>query len=653
MITAPMESAMRFAPPRSYRVLALVIGYLLLYVGAFHFASLLDQGGFIASLWYPPAGLTAFAMLAFGWAGVALDAAGSAVAVLYAAAWQGAPLSGSELLSRMVLHAASYAAAILPLRRSIGQPAFLAQPAQAGWFLAAAGLGAALVSGAGLLRLRWLGQIDAGHFWSLAATRVVGDFIGIVTLAPILLAALLPWLRRCLRDDGSDPAPRPPVEESDARVRRILLGVTAMSLLLLALGHPPPGLEMLARPLVMLLLLLPLAWISVGGGIRQASLAIFVLSVGLMLLLATQPEQRPLAAEYQLVMIAIAVMGLLLGSTAEARNQARMALQTHAERLEQEIAAKTQDLRSANQELAIKENYLRALIGAAPVGIAQFDGRGQCRYLNAASRALVGCGEDAARDRHFLEFIHPDDRDYTDFMWQTHIADAKPTRLEFRLKNTGAWVSAHWITQTEPAAALSGSIVILTDITEQRRKDQQIWTQAHYDALTDLPNRNLFRERLDQALRQAKRRDQSVALLWIDLDGFKAVNDRLGHAAGDELLQQVAARLNGRMRDSDTVARMGGDEFAVILPAIADRDAAARVADDLTARLAEPFPLKSGTGLISASIGVALYPLHAEFPEALVKCADLAMYAAKNAGKNRFREWQPSAQASPADPGIP
>ncbi|MEI2780729.1 MAG: hypothetical protein V9H25_05485 [Candidatus Competibacter sp.] len=250
MITAPMESAMRFAPSRSHRVLALVIGYLLLYVGAFHFASLLDQGGFIASLWYPPAGLTAFAMLAFGWAGVALDAAGSAVAVLYAAAWQGAPLSGSELLSRMVLHAASYAAVILPLRRLIGQPAFLAQPAQAGWFLAAAGLGAALASGAGLLRLRWLGQIDAGHFWSLAATRVVGDFIGIVTLAPILLAALLPWLRRCLRDDGPDPAPRPPVEESDARVRRILLGVTAMGLLLLALGHPPPGLEILERPLV-------------------------------------------------------------------------------------------------------------------------------------------------------------------------------------------------------------------------------------------------------------------------------------------------------------------------------------------------------------------------------------------------------------------
>lgn len=644
MITALMKSAIPFAAPKVHRILAFATGYLLVYVGAFHFASLLDQGGLIASLWYPPAGLTVFGMLAFGWAGVALDAAGSAVAVLYAAAWQGAPLSGSELLSRMVLHAASYAAVILPLRRFIGPSVFLVQPVQAGWFLAAAALGTALATSVGLIRLGWLGQIDAGHFWLIASTWVVGDFIGIVALAPMLLTVLLPWLRRYLRDDdGPDLAPRPPVEKSDARVRQILVSVTAMSVILLALGNPPLGLEMLARPLVMLLLLLPLAWISVGGGIRQASLAILVLSAGLVLTLALKSEQRPFAAEYQLVMIAIAVMGLLLGSTVEARNQARMALQTHAERLEQTVAAKTQDLRSANQELAIKESFLRTLVSAAPVGIAQFDARGQCCYLNAVGRALMGCGEEAAQGRHFLDFIHPDDRDYAEFMWQTHTADQNPNWLEFRLKNTDTWVSARWINLTEPTdPPLSGSIVILADITEQRRKDEQIWTQAHYDALTDLPNRNLFWERLDQALRRAKRRNQLVALLWIDLDGFKAINDQLGHAAGDELLQQVAIRLSGRMRDSDTVARMGGDEFTVILPDIADRDAAARVAEDLAARVAEPFPLKSGTGLISASIGVALYPQHTESPETLVKYADIAMYAAKHAGKNQFREWRPS-----------
>jgi diguanylate cyclase (GGDEF)-like protein/PAS domain S-box-containing protein len=319
-------------------------------------------------------------------------------------------------------------------------------------------------------------------------------------------------------------------------------------------------------------------------------------------------------------------------------------LQAHAGQLEQEVTTKTQALRATNQELALKESYLRALVGAAPVGIAQFDAQGQCCYLNAVGCTLTACTEETARGRHFLAFVHPDDRDYVEFMWQTNIAERKINWLEFRLQDSDIWVSAHWINLMEPAGPpLSGSIVILTDITEQRSKDEQIWTQANYDALTELPNRNLFWERLDQSLRRAKRGDQQVGLLWIDLDGFKAINDQLGHAAGDELLQQVASRLNSRTLDSDTVARMGGDEFTVILPDIADQDAAAQVAEDLTARLAEPFPLASGTGLISASIGVALYPPHAESAEMLFKYADMAMYVAKNAGKNQVFVWQPPA----------
>ena len=127
--------------------------------------------------------------------------------------------------------------------------------------------------------------------------------------------------------------------------------------------------------------------------------------------------------------------------------------------------------------------------------------------------------------------------------------------------------------------------------------------------------------------------------MWLDLDGFKAVNDTLGHAAGDALLRTVAQRLKNRMRESDTVARMGGDEFAVILSDIVESDTAVRVATELVASLAEPFDLPQGTARISGSVGVALYPQHAETAETLTQCADMAMYVAKHAGKNQVHVW--------------
>ena len=123
--------------------------------------------------------------------------------------------------------------------------------------------------------------------------------------------------------------------------------------------------------------------------------------------------------------------------------------------------------------------------------------------------------------------------------------------------------------------------------------------------------------------------------IWIDLDKFKLVNDTLGHAAGDALLQQVAQRLKSRIRDSDTLARIGGDEFAVIMPEVKSGDAAVQVANELLASLSEPFHLPQGSAQISGSIGIALYPQHVHTIEAMMRCADLAMYNAKHAGSNQ------------------
>ena len=163
-------------------------------------------------------------------------------------------------------------------------------------------------------------------------------------------------------------------------------------------------------------------------------------------------------------------------------------------------------------------------------------------------------------------------------------------------------------------------------------------------------NRILFWDRPEYALRLASRNRQLVALLWLDLDGFKAINDTLGHAAGDELLRQVSQRLQASLRESDTAARMGGDEFTVVLATVAHPEDATGVAQKIIDQIHQPFALPQGSAQISTSIGIALYPDHASTAKELVHCADLAMYAAKNAGKNGWRLWDDDVAVDHPEP---
>jgi diguanylate cyclase (GGDEF)-like protein/PAS domain S-box-containing protein len=171
---------------------------------------------------------------------------------------------------------------------------------------------------------------------------------------------------------------------------------------------------------------------------------------------------------------------------------------------------------------------------------------------------------------------------------------------------------------------------------ELQRSATQLNHVANHDSLTGLPNRKLFHERLEQAIAWAEEKDQLVALLFLDLDGFKQVNDTKGHDIGDLLLRAVAHRLIGCLRGSDTVARLGGDEFTIILPGIPSAQDAARVATKLLSTLAKPFELEGHLISITSSVGISLYPDQASDLETLIKEADNAMYRAKQAGKGRY-----------------
>jgi diguanylate cyclase (GGDEF)-like protein len=176
-----------------------------------------------------------------------------------------------------------------------------------------------------------------------------------------------------------------------------------------------------------------------------------------------------------------------------------------------------------------------------------------------------------------------------------------------------------------------------TLLTRLKQTQDQIAHLAYHDALTGLPNRILFYDRLGQAIARARRAQDAFAALYLDLDGFKAVNDAYGHDVGDALLREAAQRIKACVRESDTVARMGGDEFTVILNDIKAPHNVQRVSDCLLRTLSSPFTLNTRCCQVGVSIGIALYPNHAATAEQLVRSADAAMYWAKQGGKNRYR----------------
>ncbi|MEO5329676.1 MAG: diguanylate cyclase [Magnetococcus sp. THC-1_WYH] len=183
---------------------------------------------------------------------------------------------------------------------------------------------------------------------------------------------------------------------------------------------------------------------------------------------------------------------------------------------------------------------------------------------------------------------------------------------------------------------------VMRDITQRKHEEERIRYQAHYDLLTDLPNRNLFIQHLDESISLAHRQSVSFSLLFIDLDRFKWVNDTLGHDAGDLLLQECAQRMKRCIRTTDTLGRLGGDEFTAILYDITP-DGTKLVARKILDTLAKPFWLKENQAQISGSIGITLYPNDGGDKERLLKNADMAMYVAKNAGKNRYWFFNPGA----------
>ena len=310
------------------------------------------------------------------------------------------------------------------------------------------------------------------------------------------------------------------------------------------------------------------------------------------------------------------------------------------------IAQDITGLKSAMETIREQNNFLNAIFESEPHCVKVVGLDGTLIQMNKAGLAMLELDSlEEARKIGLLEFISPE---YRKLFVEFHksICSGSSGKLEFPV--TGASGTKRWLeSHATPLKDVQGRIVALLgvtrDVTEKKRSDELIWKQANFDLLTELPNRYMFYDRLEQEIKRAHFDNEGLAIFFIDLDQFKEVNDTLGHQAGDALLMESARRIAGCVREADTVARLGGDEFTVILSQH-DMMHIEKIAQDILDSLSGPFMLGEDQVYVSASMGITLYPSDASDVEQLLKNADQAMYAAKNAGRNRFSYFTSSLQ---------
>jgi diguanylate cyclase (GGDEF)-like protein/PAS domain S-box-containing protein len=267
---------------------------------------------------------------------------------------------------------------------------------------------------------------------------------------------------------------------------------------------------------------------------------------------------------------------------------------------------------------------------------------------------IQGCDSLGYNYEEILELHVTDIRDgLTNDDWDEHVDKVREKKYmifnaEYRHKKGDLFpveVSTSYLIQDDFEYFLS----IVRDITERKKSEAVIWQQANYDMLTGLPNRNMLHDRLEQGLKKAYRASTKIAVLCLDLDKFKEVNDTLGHHVGDNLLKEAGRRLNGCVREIDTVARLGGDEFCVVIEQVEEIAHIDRIATSILEALAEPFMLGVNKAFISTSIGITFYPDDSKDVDGLLKNSDQAMYFAKNKGRNCFQYFTESMQKEALD----
>lgn len=305
----------------------------------------------------------------------------------------------------------------------------------------------------------------------------------------------------------------------------------------------------------------------------------------------------------------------------------------------------------ARETIRKGELRFRTMFEEAPMGIALIDSvTGEFQDINSRYAQITGRSLDEIKGGNWAGFVHPDDAPgvlaLLDMLGKDGGAGFKTSMRLLRPDGSVAWIDMSMAAIETRSRAQPHHLCMIEDVTEKKQSEALIWQQANFDTLTQLPNRRMFQDRLEHDIAKCRRDGLRAAIVFIDLDHFKEVNDTLGHHQGDILLVEAAQRIRSCVRESDTVARLGGDEFTIILTGLEDSRCVEAIAQKILDVLKAPFALGQEQAFVSASIGIALYPDDGLDVDDLLKHADQAMYAAKGGGRSRFSYFTPALQVA-------
>ncbi|HET7569130.1 MAG TPA: EAL domain-containing protein [Gammaproteobacteria bacterium] len=332
-----------------------------------------------------------------------------------------------------------------------------------------------------------------------------------------------------------------------------------------------------------------------------------------------------------------------------------------------ENAARKRQLEQENEavesRLVESEKLHRYIVESSPDLIYMLDRDGRFTFVNSRIESLLGYRKDELLGVHYSSIVHEPDLEFARYVLnERRTGDRASHNIELRLKCRDDAILRHghgkrYLSvevnamgmyesgEAEAADRFRGTYGVARDISDRKRAEEIINFHASHDLLTRLPNRFLFKDRLTLAISQARRNPQTFAIMFLDLDRFKIINDTLGHLIGDQLLQSVSKRILGCLREGDTLARAGGDEYMLLLPQAGRRIDAAEVAKKILDRLRQPFAIDEHELFVTISIGIALYPEHGENPDTLIRRADIAMYEAKSRGKDAYEFYRDDMSA--------